>query len=61
MRMRRMGLLASAVAFARSERGQRLIADARRRYDTPENRAKLYQAVDNVRNRAAGGVTRRPR
>jgi hypothetical protein len=61
MRLRRMGMLASAVAFARSERGQRLIADARRRYDTPENRAKLNEAINNLRNRSAGGTTRRSR
>lgn len=61
MRTRRLGLIASAVAFARSERGQRLIADARRKYDTPENRAKLSAAMSNVRNRSAGGATRRTR
>jgi len=59
MGLRRLGLIASAVAFARSERGQRLIADARRKYDTPENRAKVRQAVSNFRDsRAAGGGTR---
>jgi hypothetical protein len=59
MRLKRMGLLASAVAFARTERGQRLIADARRKYDTPENRAKLSEAVGNLRRRSAGPNTRR--
>jgi hypothetical protein len=58
--MRRVGLVASAVAFARSERGQQLIADARRKYDTPENRAKLSAALGNLRNRP-GGTTRRTR
>lgn len=61
MRMRRVGLLASAVAFARSERGQRMIADARRKYDTPENRAKLSEAIGNLRNRSAGGSAKRAR
>ena len=59
MRMSRLGLVASAVAFARSERGQRMIADARRRYDTPENRAKLSEAIGNLRNRSGGPNTRR--
>jgi hypothetical protein len=55
MRMRRAGLLGAAIAFARSERGQRMIADARRKYDTPANRAKLNDAISNLRGRAAGG------
>lgn len=54
MKPSRLGLIASAVAFARSERGQRLIADARRKYDTPENRAKLSEAIGNLRNRSSG-------
>ena len=61
MRKKRLGLLATAVAFARSERGQRMIADARRKYDTPENRAKVGQAVSNLRNRPANGTPRRVR
>ncbi|HET7312609.1 MAG TPA: hypothetical protein VFJ17_14930 [Mycobacteriales bacterium] len=62
MRKRRLGLLASAVAFARSERGQRMIADARRKYDTPANRARVGQAIGNLRHRSTGGPTvRRPR
>jgi hypothetical protein len=59
--MRRLGLIASAVAFARSEQGQRLIADARRRYDTPENRAKVGQAISNLRNRPQSAATARTR
>jgi len=59
--MRRLGLLASAVAFARSEQGQRLIADARRRYDTPENRAKLNDVAAKLRNRPPGEAARRAR
>lgn len=49
MRMRRMGLVGAALAFARSQRGQRIIDDARRRYDTPENRAKVREAFENLR------------
>jgi hypothetical protein len=59
--MRRLGLLASAVAFARSERGQQLIAEARRKYDTPANRAKVNQAIGGLRGRSAGGAARRTR
>jgi hypothetical protein len=58
MRMRRVAPIASAVAFARSERGQRLIADAGRKYDTPENRAKLSEAIGTLRNRSAAGTSR---
>jgi len=49
MRMRRMWLVGAAIAFARSERGQQLIADARRKYDTPENRAKVTEAYERAR------------
>ena len=38
-----------AIAFARSPQGQRMIADARRKYDTPENRARLRQTVAGLR------------
>ena len=47
----RAGALGAAVAFARSEQGQRVIADLRRRYDTPANRARLRQAVADLRTR----------
>ena len=50
MRLRRLGLITAAVTFARSERGQRLIKQARERYDTPENRAKVREAVAGARN-----------
>lgn len=49
-RTRRAGLVGATVAFLRSPQGQRLIAEARRRYDTPENRARLRQAVADVRS-----------
>ena len=41
-----MGLL---VTFARSPQGQRMIREARRKYDTPENRARAKQAVADLR------------
>jgi hypothetical protein len=49
MPFRRAGLLGLAITFARSERGQRMIRDARRRYDTPANRAKARDAVAGLR------------
>ena len=49
MRLRQIGLIGAAIAFARSARGQRIIADARRKYDTPENRAKVNDAFQNAR------------
>ena len=49
MRLRRLGLIAGAVTFARSERGQRLIRQAREKYNTPENRAKAREAVAGLR------------
>lgn len=59
----RAGLLTAAVAFARSPQGQRLIAEARRRYDTPENRARVREAVRDLqsRARAQGGLPGRTR
>ena len=47
----RAGLIGAALAFARSPQGQRMLIEARRRYDTPENRARLRQAVAGVRSR----------
>jgi hypothetical protein len=44
-------MIGAAVSFARSERGQRMIRDARQKYDTPENRAKAKDAVSNLRGR----------
>jgi hypothetical protein len=54
MRLRRLGLLGAAVSFARSERGQRMIREARAKYDTPENRAKARQAIANLRSSRGG-------
>ena len=45
----RAGLLGAALAFARSPQGQRMIREARRRYDTPQNRALLRQKVAGLR------------
>jgi hypothetical protein len=47
----RAGLVGAALAFARSPQGQRMIMEARRKYDTPENRARLRQAVAGARSR----------
>ena len=47
----RAGLIGAALAFARSPQGQRMLIEARRRYDTPENRARLRQAVARARSR----------
>ncbi len=46
----RAGLLGMAMAFARSPQGQRMIREARRRYDTPENRALLRSKVAGLRS-----------
>ena len=45
------GLIGMALTFARSPQGQRMIMEARRRFDTPENRAKLRETVAGARNR----------
>ena len=47
----RAGLLGAAMAFARSPQGQRMIMEARRRYDTPQNRELLKQKVAGMRGR----------
>jgi hypothetical protein len=39
-----------AISFARSERGQRMINQARQKYDTPANRAKARDAVSSLRS-----------
>lgn len=49
VRLRRAGLLAAAISFARTPQGQRLIAQARQKLDTPENRAKVQEAVAGLR------------
>ncbi len=36
------------IAFASSPRGRRMIGDARRRFDTPENRAKAMRLKDQA-------------
>ena len=56
-RMRRAGLLGAAVSFVRSEQGQRVIAQARARLDTPENRRKVQETVQSLRSggRGSGG------
>jgi len=49
-RGRRAGLLGAALAFARSPQGQRMLMEARRRYDTPQNRELLRQKVAGLRS-----------
>jgi hypothetical protein len=49
MRIRRLGLLGLAITFARSQRGQQLISQARQKYDTPANRAKARDAMSGLR------------
>jgi hypothetical protein len=51
MNLKRVGLLGMAISFARSERGQRMIREARAKYDTPANRDKVREALG--RRRAA--------
>jgi len=48
-RGRRAGLLGAALAFAQSPQGQRMLMEARRRYDTPQNRELLKQKVAGLR------------
>ncbi len=50
MRPRRAGLLMTAIAFARSERGRRMIDQARQKYDTPPNRARARGALRGRRD-----------
>lgn len=47
----RAGLLGMALAFARSPQGQRMLMEARRKYDTPQNRELLRQKVAGLRGR----------
>lgn len=49
MRLRRLGLLGAAVTFARSERGQQLLREARQKYDTPANRAKVQDTLAGLK------------
>jgi len=41
-------VLGAAVAFAKSEQGKQLIAEARERFDTPANREKARQGVSQA-------------
>lgn len=51
--MRKVGFVGAAVSFARSSRGQQLIGDARRRYDTPANRERAKQGFQQVRQQVS--------
>jgi hypothetical protein len=50
-RTRKAGLIGAVVAFARSPQGQRALADARRKLDTPANRAKARETLSGLRSR----------
>jgi hypothetical protein len=50
MGLGKLGLLGVAIAFARSQRGQQLISQARQKYDTPANRAKARDVVSGLRS-----------
>ena len=56
---RRLGLLGAAIAFARSEQGKRMIRQARERYDTPQNRARIREALANRQTTARRQPPRR--
>ena len=47
-------LVAGLIALASSQRGRKAIADARARYDTPENRKKVGDAISQLRAKRAG-------
>ena len=51
MRLARAGVIGAAISFARSERGQRMIREARQKYDTPANRAKARETLSGLRGR----------
>jgi hypothetical protein len=50
MRLRRASLLMTVIAFARSERGRQMIDQARQKYDTPANRARVRSALHGLRD-----------
>jgi hypothetical protein len=41
----------TAIAFARSERGRHMIDQARQKYDTPANRARVRSTLHGLRDR----------
>lgn len=45
----KLALIGGAVAFARSTQGKKAIAQARQKYDTPENRQVLQQKVATLK------------
>ena len=46
--LRKVTVVGAAVSFARSEQGKKTIAEARRRVDTPANRERARQGVQQV-------------
>jgi hypothetical protein len=59
MGLRRLGLIGAAITFARSERGRRMIQQARAKYDTPQNRAKAKEALTKRTSRTTTGTAPR--
>jgi hypothetical protein len=51
-------MVAAAVSFIRSERGQKLIKQARAKYDTPQNRARARQVVTDLRSKRSAQARR---
>jgi hypothetical protein len=47
-------LLAGLVALAGSPKGRKMIADARAKYDTPENRKRAMDALQKLRAKRGG-------
>jgi hypothetical protein len=56
MGLRRLGLIGAAITFARSERGRRMIQQARAKYDTPQNRAIAIEALARRTARTTTGT-----
>ena len=51
MPTKKKALLASAIAFASSPKGRKMLASARTKYDTPENRKKIGDAISQLRHK----------
>jgi hypothetical protein len=51
MSKKKKTLLAGLVAFAGSPKGRQMMSDARTKYDTPENRRKIGDAISQLRKK----------